>query len=142
MEASLTPELAVSYLRELSLDVLAVVVLDGSGGYLAGSLQLAGPAAALLGVPEAGEGLAIRTRAGWVFGAGAQTVGVVVAAGPLTLGGLMRHDVIEVLGLLTGGPPVAGRAGALRTPAATLDALADAVQGAAPRVAPPSSADR
>jgi hypothetical protein len=142
MEASLTPELAVAYLRELSLDVLASVVLDGSGGYLAGSLALAGPAAALLAAPEAGEGLAIRTPAGWVVGARAETVGVVVAAGPLALAGLLRHDVAEVVGLLAGSAPVAGRSAFTRTPAEALQVLADAVQGAAPRVATMPSGDR
>ena len=142
MEASLTPELAVAYLRELSLDVLAAVVLDGSGGYLAGSLALAGPAGALLAAPEAGEGLAIRTRGGWVVGARSDTVGVVVAAGPLTLAGLMRHDVLEVVALLTGTRPIAAPAGIASTPAGRLQALAEAVEGAAPRAARRTAADR
>src|SRR3712207_913649 len=117
MEASLTPELAVAYLRELSLDVLAAVVLDGRDGYLAGSLPLAGPAAALLAAPETKTGLAIRTPAGWVVGAGSETVGVVVAAGPLALAGLLRHDVSEVVGLLTGARPTAPAAAIAGAPA-------------------------
>ncbi len=142
MEPSLTPDLAVAYLGELSLDVLAAVVLDGRGGYLAGSLALTGPAGALLEAAEAAEGVAIRTRRGWVVGARSETVGVVVAAGPLTLAGLMRHDVLEVVHLLTGARPIAPPAGIPSTPAGTLRALADAVQGAAPRAVTRAKADR
>ena len=44
MTAALTPELALSYVRELSADVRDGVVLDAAGAVLAGTAALAGSA--------------------------------------------------------------------------------------------------
>ncbi|HZV75075.1 MAG TPA: hypothetical protein VFF79_15275 [Conexibacter sp.] len=48
MTTPLTPALALAYLHELSVDVRAAVVLDGTGASLAGDAALAAGARALL----------------------------------------------------------------------------------------------
>src|ERR1700741_4048707 len=48
MTASLTPSLALAYLRELSADIRAAIVLDAAGNPLAGPEPLAAPPRALL----------------------------------------------------------------------------------------------
>ena len=132
MESPLTPALALDYLRELSLDVRSAIVVDADGRRLAGAAEIEAPARALLGVPDAAGGLAVGTSAGWVFAERSPSVGVVVAAGPLVLPGLMRHDVGELVTLLDGARP--GRHGAPDAPIASppdaLRALGDAVERA------------
>ncbi len=105
MDPPLTPELALAYLRELSVDLLSAVVVGRDGRHLAGDRAAVTPARALLDVPEAARGLAIRTSRGSVFCARSETVGVVAATGPLVLGGLALHDVAEVVALLGGAAP-------------------------------------
>ncbi len=172
MDSPLTPELALAYLRELSVDLLSAVVVGRDGRHLAGDRAAVTPARALLDVPEAAQGLAIRTSSGSVFCARSETVGVVVATGPLVLGGLALHDVAEVVGLIGGagpaapasspeaGPPARRSSPGARAPSTggrspgappstapesspdTLRALAEAVHGALARVATLSSGDR
>ena len=134
MESPLTPDLALAYLRELSVDVLSVVVVDGNGRLLAGPPHLRAPAAAVLRAPATQQGLAIETDAGWIFAAASGNFGVLVAAGPLALAGLALHDVREVAALLAGAPPEEGpsppAAATGRATPASLKALGEAVHRA------------
>jgi hypothetical protein len=89
MTAPLTPALALAYLRELSVDVRAAVVLDAAGAPLAGDAELAARAHALLasaGERPASDGplLAARTPDGGA---------IAVLAGSSALLSLLRHDV-------------------------------------------------
>jgi len=93
-----TPDVALAYLRELSIDVRAAVVLDGGGEVLAGDAALAERARAALArgerIVRSGGELLVAARAGG-------GLAVAVAAGPLALAELLAHDVetlVEDLG--------------------------------------------
>jgi hypothetical protein len=108
MPAALTPELALAFLRELSADVTAAVLLDAAGGRLAGPAALHAPARDLLAAAPPGPAeLHGRTAAGAVFAARDDAHQLVVATGPLALPGLTRHDVRTALAALAGQTPEA-----------------------------------
>lgn len=103
--AALPPESALAYVRELSTDVVAVVVLGPDGALLAGPPELAGPARAwLASEPEAPE-LADRTAAGIAFAARAGGHAVVAVASPASLQGPTALDVRTAVEALTGATP-------------------------------------
>ena len=111
MTAALTPVLALAYLRELSADVRAGIVLDAQGNALA-SIGDGDPRVAAGGLAAAARALLseaalvrARTGDGGVFGASDDRHGVVVATGPLALPGLTLHDLRSVLAALGGTPP-------------------------------------
>jgi hypothetical protein len=105
MTATLTPALALAYLRELSTDVRAAIVLDAAGERLAGDDELAAAARWLLGAGSAaaireqpaaeGTLLALRARDGCA---------IAVIAGDRALLGLLRHDLERTLEALCAGP--------------------------------------
>jgi hypothetical protein len=97
MTASLTPALALAYLRELSADIRAAIVLDAAGNRLAGPESLAAPARALL---AEGSLVGALTDRGGAFGARDTRHGVVAATGPLALPRLVLHDLARVLAAL------------------------------------------
>jgi hypothetical protein len=98
MPPALTPELALDYLRELSADVRAGVVLAADGRRLAGPEALAEPARALLAaLPDADEA-EVSTGEGIVFAARSGEHAVVLVCGRLALGALHRYDLRVVLG--------------------------------------------
>ena len=104
MTTALTPELAVAYVRELSADVRAVVVLDAAGARLAGPEALAEPARAFLAAAEGRPDAAARTGDGLVLAASTPTHAVVVAAGPLSLVGPSALDARTAVEALSGAP--------------------------------------
>jgi hypothetical protein len=116
MTDALTPAVAVAYLRELSTDVRAVLVLDADLEPVAGDPTLGAPGRALLA--RAGEGGEARGEGGEargeaagsrLFAARDERHAVVVACGRLALDGLVRHDLQAVLARLAGGgSPAAG----------------------------------
>src|SRR5436305_7392787 len=110
MTAALTPDLALAFLRELSADLTAAVVLDAAGERLAGPPALHAPARDLLAAAPPGPAeLHGRTAGGAVFAARDRVHQLVVATGPLALPGLTRHDLRTTLAALAGaGPPGAG----------------------------------
>lgn len=110
--AALTPALALAYLRELSADLRAGVVLDAAGALLAGPAALAVPARALLAErPDAGA-IVARGAAGAAFAARDGQRAVVVTTGPLALDALVLHDLERVLAALApASAPVAERPG-------------------------------
>lgn len=141
MESPLTPALALAYLRELSADVLAAVIVDPGGLPLAGDAALAAPGRALL---DAGYGpqFDVRTSGRWVFCARSPRFGIILAMGPLALPDLVRHDVGEVAGLLDGQRTCGVAVPGPRASPAVLRPLADAVHDAVRSVARASSGDR
>jgi hypothetical protein len=109
MTAALTPSLALDYLRELSADIRAAIVLDAAGNRLAGPERLAAPARAHAAQAPL---VAASTPAGRVFSARDDRHAVLAATGPLALPGLTIHDLRTVLLALGGGieeaPPAEG----------------------------------
>jgi hypothetical protein len=89
MTASLTPALALAYLREISLDVREAVVLDAAGEPIVGARTLAARARRLLSggdAPSVTDGAlhAARTPDGGA---------IAVLAGDLALVPLLEHDL-------------------------------------------------
>jgi hypothetical protein len=100
MTVALTPDLALAYLRELSADLRAAVLLDAHGERLAGPAALAAPARELL--RDAPAELEARTDAGGVFAARDERHQLVAVTGPFALSGLTRHDLRTALQALGG----------------------------------------
>jgi hypothetical protein len=96
--SSLSPELALAYLRELSADFRAGIVLDAAGEALAGDRALHAPAREVLHAhPDARELHAALDDRAQVFVARAG-VTIVIVTGPHALGRLTRHDLRTALG--------------------------------------------
>ena len=101
---TLTPALALDYLRELSADIRTGVVLDPGGTLLAGPEHLSEAARDLLaGAPEAEE-VHVSTADGAVFAARSERHALVVVCGRLALPSLIRYDLRVVLADLAGSP--------------------------------------
>jgi hypothetical protein len=129
MTAALTPELALAYLRELSADLRAAVLLDAAGAHLAGPEPLAAPARALLD-PDAPAEIEARTPAGAVFAARDDRHQLVAVTGPHALSRLTRHDLRTVLRALGGEAPREGSGGGPAAPSrAAVEALLAAAGG-------------
>jgi hypothetical protein len=106
MMSSSSPEFALAYVRELSADFIAGVVLDAppagaggeAGGVLAGTPALEPSARALLAAhPHAAELHGVARDGTQVFAARSGDRVIVVVAGPLALPALMRSDVRTAL---------------------------------------------
>lgn len=96
MTAALTPALALAYLRELSLDVRAAVVLDPEGAVLAGDEALAARARAALTFADPaatadGKLLLARTPDGGA---------IALLAGDFALVPLLEHDLAQAAAVL------------------------------------------
>ncbi|MDA0180279.1 hypothetical protein OJ997_08230 [Solirubrobacter phytolaccae] len=98
MTSCLPPAIALAFVRELSTDFRAGIVLDEALEPLAGDLELAAPARALL---EA-HARACELRAGEVFAARTATHAIVVVTGPHALPAVMRRDIRTALSGLGG----------------------------------------
>ena len=95
-DGSLTPTLALAYLRELSLDVRSAVVLDAAGERLAGDPELVEHARTALAthLPRAGGGQIVRGDHQTLVLARAENgVAIAISAGPHALLELLLHDV-------------------------------------------------
>jgi hypothetical protein len=99
---NLTPKLALGYLRELSADIRAGVVLAPDGALLAGPEALADPARDLLAAAPDARELQVATPDGAVFAARSDRHAVVVVCGRFALPSLVRYDLRVVLGDLAG----------------------------------------
>ena len=101
---TLTPPLALDYLRELSADIRSGVVLDAEGNLLAGPQELAEAARDLVQAAGDAEEIHVSTADGAVFAArGSQHV-VLVVCGRFALPSLIRYDLRLVLADLAGSP--------------------------------------
>jgi hypothetical protein len=125
--AALTPELAIAYVRELSADVLAAVVLDGDGTRLAGPEALAAPARALLAAAGDAPDVAVRAPSGVVVAARSRAHALVAAAGPLSLLGPSTIDARRAVDAMSPGTAVTEPAPAAAPPDETLVRAAEAV---------------
>jgi hypothetical protein len=114
----LTPALAIDYVRELSADVRAVVVLDARGESLAGPPGLADAARALLDVGGDAAELDVGTDAGVVCAVRSPAHAAVAVCGRFAIGGVVREDLRTALAALEGR--------ALDAPASGADAATDA----------------
>jgi len=130
MPAALTSAVALGYLRELSADITAAVLLDGAGELLAGPPQLHAPATALLAhAPPGPAELHGRAPAGAVFAARDAHHQLVVATGPLALPRLTRHDLRTTLAALSGRRATAPETPPIELPQALVAALLTAANG-------------
>jgi hypothetical protein len=98
MSPALTPALALEYLRELSADIRAGVVLDEAGAVLAGADELAPAARDLLAAADDATDIHVTTADGAVFAARDDRHAIVLACGRLALPSLARYDLRMVLG--------------------------------------------
>lgn len=99
---TLTPQLALDYLRELSADIRAGVVLDPQGALLAGAEDLVEPARDLLKAAGDAAELQVTTADGAVFAARDERHVIAVVCGRFALPSLIRYDLRLVLGDLAG----------------------------------------
>jgi hypothetical protein len=99
---TLTPQLALDYLRELSADIRAGVVLDPGGGLLAGPEDMADPARDLLKAAGDATELQVTTADGAVYAARDDRHAIAVVVGRFALPSLIRYDLRLVLGDLAG----------------------------------------
>src|SRR5689334_22371487 len=102
MTAPLQPELAAAYVHELSADVKAVVVLDGSGTRLAGPPALEAPAKRLAALLSSG---VVRTEDGVVWVARTADKTLIAVAGPTAQLGPTALDAAAAIGSPDGLEP-------------------------------------
>lgn len=101
------PDLVLAYLRELSTDIRAAVVLDRRGERLAGEAAVTEPARALLAAAER-PFTWVKTTGGAAVAARGERLAIVLALGPHALVALVRHDVMTALADLEDRPATAG----------------------------------
>ena len=99
---TLTPQLALDYLRELSADIRAGVVLDPDGALLAGPDNLADAARDLFNAAKDARELQVTTADGGVYAARSDHHAIAVVCGRLALPSLIRYDLRLVLADLAG----------------------------------------
>jgi hypothetical protein len=100
---TLTPPLALDYLRELSADIVAGVVLDAEGALLAGPEDLGEAARDLMAAAGDAEEVHVNMADGSIFAARSGKHAVVVVCGRFALPSLIRYDLRLVLADLGGG---------------------------------------
>ncbi len=100
----MTPAIVVGYLRELSTDLVAAVVLDAAGEPLAGSRALGAVAAELVGAGRGAPLAQARTDDHLVVVARSREHTVIAVHTAYALPSLVRHDLVTVLGDLAAGP--------------------------------------
>jgi hypothetical protein len=134
MAPALTPDLALDYVRELSADVRAMIVLDAAGGLLAGPPQLAAGARALLAAGGGAAELEAVSAAGVVCAVRSPRHAAVAVCGRFAIPGVVRQDLRAAIAALEGrAPPAGGRDRALppdaaQSAAAPADPLAHAAE--------------
>jgi hypothetical protein len=96
MTPALTPDLALAYLGELSVDVRAAVLLDAGGRVLAGDEDLADAARDLLAATD-GSAIEVATGRGAVFAVRSPAHALVVVTGRFALPALVLYDLRAVL---------------------------------------------
>jgi hypothetical protein len=100
---TLTPPLALDYLRELSADIVSGVVLDSGGKLLAGPQELGEAAQDLMRAAGDAVEVHVNLADGSIFAARSQQHALVVVCGRFALPSLIRYDLRLVLADLAGG---------------------------------------
>jgi hypothetical protein len=95
---ALTPPLALDYLRELSADIRAGVVLDPKGALLAGPEGLADAARDLFAHAGEAREIHVTTAEGTVYAARDDRHSIAVVCSHFALPSLIRYDLRLVLG--------------------------------------------
>jgi hypothetical protein len=98
----LSPDLAVDYVRELSADVRAALVLDAAGELLAGPPALAAAARALLDAGGDAAELEAGGDAGIVCAVRSGAHAAIAVCGRFAIGGVVRQDLRTALAALEG----------------------------------------
>ena len=130
MPAALTSAVALGYLRELSADITAAVLLDAAGERLAGPPALHAAAAELLAhAPPGPAELEGRTPAGAVFAARDEHHQLVVTTGRFALPRLTRHDLVTTLAALSGRAAAPRRTAPIEAPPHLVAALLRVTNG-------------
>jgi hypothetical protein len=133
MPPALTPALALEYVRELSADVRAGLVLDAAGDLLAGPPPLADLGRALLAAGDARE-LEAATADGVVCAVRTTGHAAVAICGRFAIPGVVRQDLRAALAALEGRSPDAGPGVPSRPPAPLSDDAEPALMSAANRL--------
>ena len=108
----LTPALALDYVRELSADVRAGVVLDGAGALLAGPEELAAAARELLAAGADAAELEAATDGGVACAVRSPSHSMVVVSGRFAIPEIVRQDMRAALAAVAGrAATLAGAAG-------------------------------
>jgi hypothetical protein len=105
MPPALTPALALDYVRELSADVRAALVLGADGEPLAGPAELAAPARALLEAAGGAAELEAGGDAGVVCAVRTEAHAAVAVCGRFAIGGVVREDLRAALAAIEGRAP-------------------------------------
>jgi hypothetical protein len=92
MTAPLTPQLALAYLRELSVDVRAAVVLDPEGSAVAGDTAIASRARDAI----PGDAAVVSAAGGLLVARTPDGGAIAVLAGDFALVPLLEHDLATV----------------------------------------------
>ena len=102
---ALTPALALDYVRELSADVRAAIVLDGAGRLLAGPPDLAEPARVLLAAGGNAAELEAAGEHGVVCAVRSPAHAAIAACGRFAIAGVVRQDLRAALAAIEGRAP-------------------------------------
>jgi hypothetical protein len=94
---TLTPPLALDYLRELSADIRSGVVLSPDGVLLAGPDALAEPARELFDAAGEATEIHVSTADGAIYAARSEGHSIAVVCGRFALPSLIRYDLRLVL---------------------------------------------
>ena len=105
MSQALTPALALDYVRELSADVRAAIVLDGAGRLLAGPPQLADLSRDLLAAAGDAAELEAATGDGVVCAVRSTEHAVVAVCGRFAIAAVVRQDLRAAVAALDGRRP-------------------------------------
>ena len=105
MSQALTPALALDYVRELSADVRAAIVLDGAGRLLAGPPQLADLSRDLLAAAGDAAELEAATGDGVVCAVRSTEHAAVAVCGRFAIAAVVRQDLRAAVAALEGRPP-------------------------------------
>jgi hypothetical protein len=100
--ARLTPALALDYVRELSADVRAAVLLNAAGEGLAGPAQLSDHARALLDAGPGSDELEVGTADGVVCAVRSTSHAAIAVCGRFAIGAVVREDLRTALSALEG----------------------------------------
>jgi hypothetical protein len=101
---ALTPESALAKLDELSPTIRDAIVLDAAGNRLAGSADLAGPAADLVGAAGESDAVEVADERGGVYAVRDHRHAIVVVTTRPALPSLMFMDLRTVLAGLNNDP--------------------------------------